>query len=85
MSRLDPFENDVDDTYEKITSYIRIVKNTMCDMVPKAITNFIIQNLQEYIKKKLLIKLPEISNDERVSHSIVFYFNKFVVSFIICS
>lgn len=67
MTQSDPLEKDVDDTYEMITSYMRIVKKTMCDMVPKAITLFIIRELEKYINMKLLIDLAGILDDENVS------------------
>lgn len=66
-------EKYVDRAYDQITSYMRIVKKTMCDMVPKAITLFIIRELQQFIETNLLIILLEILNDEKVgvffSHS----------------
>ncbi|KAJ6641737.1 Dynamin [Pseudolycoriella hygida] len=51
---MNPRFQDVDDIYDKIDSYFRIVKNTMCDMVPKAITLFVVRRLQDYIKKDLI-------------------------------
>lgn len=69
MNRFDPFENDVDRAYDQITSYMRITKKTMCDMVPKAITLFIIRELEDFIETHLLIILLEILNDEDVSVS----------------
>lgn len=69
MNRFDPLENDVDRAYDQITSYMRITKKTLCDMVPKAITLFIIRELEEFIETHLLIILLEILNDEDVSVS----------------
>lgn len=54
MDRLSPHAEDIEDIFEKIVSYMRIVKKTMCDMVPKAITLFIIRKLQQFIQKDLL-------------------------------
>lgn len=54
MDRLSPHAEDIEDIFEKIGSYMRIVKKTMCDMVPKAITLFIIRKLQQFIQKDLL-------------------------------
>lgn len=53
---MNPRYQDVEDIYEKIGSYMRIVKKTMCDMVPKAITLFIIRRLQAFIQKDLILE-----------------------------
>lgn len=45
---------------------MRIVKKTLCDMVPKAVTLFIIRELEKFIKTSLLVRLPGPSNDETV-------------------
>lgn len=66
--------DDVEDIYEKVGSYMRIVKKTACDMVPKAITLFIIRNLQEFIQNDLLTesvleKLENEDNDVSIFYS----------------
>lgn len=71
-NRLDPLESDADDAYDKITSYMRIIKRNICDMFPKAIALFIIQKLQSFIKEDLLIELLEILDGDNVSFPIVF-------------
>lgn len=61
------FDGEVGLIYEKIDSYLRIVKKTIRDMVPKAITLYIIKELQDYINNKLLIVLLSLPNDDYVS------------------
>lgn len=53
--------------YEKVDSYMRIVRKTTRDMVPKAITLYIIKELQDYINDKILMDFLDHSNDEYVS------------------
>lgn len=67
LERLDPLEKDVDDLHGKVTSYMRIVKKTMCDMVPKAITLFTIRELEEFVKFNLLKELTDVIDDKEVS------------------
>lgn len=71
---LGPLEEDVDKTYDEISSYMNIVKKTMFDMVPKAITLYVIRNLEKFIKTDLLVKVTGVLSDENVS-----IFLKFVV------
>lgn len=54
-----------------MTSYMDIVKQTACDMVPKAITYHIIIKLMNYIDKNLLIKMMDIPTDDYVSKEIL--------------
>lgn len=67
LKRLDPLEKDVDYIYEKLISYMRIVKKTLCDMVPKAISLFTIKELEEFIDINLQNKLNDVLTDENVS------------------
>lgn len=60
---------DVDIIYKKIESYLRIVKKTACDMVPKAIMLYIIKRLQDYINNQLLMVLLDLPDDDFVSIS----------------
>ncbi len=45
---------------------MHITKKTMCDMVPKAITLFIIRELEHFVETDLLIILLDILNNENV-------------------
>ncbi|XP_031633953.1 dynamin-like [Contarinia nasturtii] len=62
--QVDPTLNgEVEVIYEKIDSYMRIVKKTTRDMVPKATTLYVIKELQEYINNTLLIELLALPTD----------------------
>lgn len=51
---LDPkLNNDVDVIYERVDKYLKIVRKTQCDMIPKAIKLYIIDELQNYIETEL--------------------------------
>lgn len=54
---------------KKIDFYItKIVKKNICDMVPKAITLYIINELEKFMDKKLLLDFGfGLTNDEYVS------------------
>ena len=68
MEEIDPsIKRTVNDIYEKVDSYMRIVRKTTRDMVPKAITLYIIKELQDYINDKILMDFLDLSNDEYVS------------------
>lgn len=70
MNIVDPaFDKEVDAIYEKIESYMRIVKKTARDMVPKAITLYIINQLKDYINDELLKVLLALSDGDLVSTS----------------
>lgn len=58
---------DIFDIYGKIDSYMRIVKKTVRDMVPKAITLYIIRELEKYINTELLMVILNVPNDNYVS------------------
>lgn len=63
----DPTLNaEVNDIYEKIDSYTRIVRKTARDMIPKAITLYIIKELINYINKDLLVSLLAIPCEDYV-------------------
>lgn len=47
---------DIDDHLEKIMSYVRIVEKSTADMVPKAITFHIIEDVKNLMDKGLLRK-----------------------------
>ncbi|KAG4069672.1 hypothetical protein HA402_014695 [Bradysia odoriphaga] len=66
-NRIDARQNDIDRAYHQITSYMNVVKKTLCDMVPKAITFFIIRKLEHFVETNLLIILLDILNDENLS------------------
>lgn len=53
--------------YEYIESYMRIVRKTTTDMVPKAITLYVIKELQDYIDNNLLVDFISLPNDAYVS------------------
>lgn len=74
MDRLSPHAEDIEDIFEKIGSYMRIVKKTMCDMVPKAITLFIIRKLQQFIQKDLLSESVSkyLEEDEDIVSTLIF-------------
>ncbi|XP_055296155.1 dynamin-like isoform X2 [Sitodiplosis mosellana] len=62
---IDPSLNrTVGDIYEKIDSYMRIVKKTTRDMVPKAITLYVVKELQDYINDKILMDFLGLPSDE---------------------
>lgn len=68
MGEIDPsIKRTVNDIYERVDSYMRIVRKTTRDMVPKAITLYIIKELQDYINDKILMDFLDLSNDEYVS------------------
>lgn len=70
MNIVDPaFDKEVDAIYEKIESYMRIVKKTARDMVPKAITLYVINQLKDYINDELLKVLLDLSDGDFVSTS----------------
>lgn len=70
---MDPaLKNDVEVIRKKIESYMRIVKKTTRDMIPKAMTLYIIEELRSYIKNDLLLKLITISDDDYVSKSLLY-------------
>lgn len=54
---------DVNECHEKVTKYMSIVKKTACDMVPKAIKLYIIDNLKEYIQNDLQPTLLDLELD----------------------
>lgn len=78
--QVDPTLNGtVDDIYEKIDSYMGIVKKTTRDMIPKAITLYIVKELQNYIKDNLLLTLLALPNDKYVrtlKKSIIYLLSK---------
>lgn len=63
----DPLQEKVDIAYGNISVYMGTVKKTMCDMVPKAITLFIIRSLEKFIKTDLLVKMYGTMDDKMVS------------------
>lgn len=79
---LDPSHNQtVDNIYEKIDSYMRIVRKTTCDMIPKAITLYGIKEVQNYINDTLIMKFIGLPNDEYVSilKGLIVIFIKFTI------
>lgn len=62
-----PHDEIVRSISEKIDSYMRIVKKTTRDMVPKAITLYVIQELEAFIDRELLALIFTDSSDEYVS------------------
>lgn len=70
MEKTDPKLNETaNGMFEKIDSYMRIVRKTTCDMVPKAITFFVIKELKNYVNDTLLMDFMDLPNDEYVSTS----------------
>lgn len=57
---------DVFDIHDKIDSYMRIVKKTVRDMFPKAVTLYIIGELEKYITTDLLLVIMNIPSDKHV-------------------
>ncbi|KAG4066391.1 hypothetical protein HA402_010407, partial [Bradysia odoriphaga] len=49
--------------YNGVDSYMSIVKKTTRNMVPKAITLYIIKELDDYINRRLFLELLALSND----------------------
>lgn len=47
---------------------MRIVRKTAIDMIPKAITLYVIKELRDYIENKLLVDFLCLSNDDYVSN-----------------
>lgn len=66
---LRPRKEDVRDISEKIESYLNIVNKTTRDMVPKAITLYIIEELKAFIDKELLSLIFNDSIDHYVCFS----------------
>lgn len=64
---MSPHDKIVRDISEKIDSYMRIVRKTTRDMVPKAITLYVINELEAFIDRELLALIFTDSNDEYVS------------------
>lgn len=82
MEDINPMLNKtVDDMYQKIDSYMRIVRKTARDMVPKAITFFVINALQDYISDKLMMDFLGLPTDEYVSQIKLWKWN-YVTTFI---
>lgn len=54
---------------KKIDFYMQIVKKNICDSVPKAVTLYLINKLEDYMKKQLLLDFIGLTNDEHVSTS----------------
>lgn len=68
MEDTDPaLDGTVDGIFKKVDSYMRIVRKTTRDMVPKAITLFVINELQNYINDTLLLEFMDLSIEEYVS------------------
>lgn len=65
--KLSPREEEVHDISEKIESYLNIVKKTTRDMVPKAVTLYIINELKAFIDTELLALIVNDTNDIYVS------------------
>lgn len=64
---MSPHDKIVRDISEKIDSYMCIVRKTTRDMVPKAITLYVINELEAFIDRELLALIFTDSNDEYVS------------------
>lgn len=54
------------DIYDKLNAYMRIVKKTTRDMFPKAVTLYIIDELEKYINTDLLLVIMDIPRDNYV-------------------
>lgn len=63
MGKLGTLDRYVLDIYEKLRMYERIVKTTLGDMVPKAITLYIIKELRKFIDSDLWVLTLASSND----------------------
>lgn len=63
----DPTSRVVNEVYEKIDSYLAIVRKTTRDMVPKAITLYIIKELKDFIENRLILDFLSLSHAENVS------------------
>lgn len=66
-SKLSSFEEDVLDICKKVDAYMNIVKETTRHMVPKAITLYIIRELENFINNDLLTTITSDSNEKYVS------------------
>lgn len=66
-------DEDVLDIYHKINTYMNIVKTTIRDMVPKAITLYIIRHLEKYISTDLLMEILNVPEDTYVRGFRFFY------------
>lgn len=65
---VDPRHNRTADIiYEKVDSYMHNVRKTTCDMIPKAITLYVIKEVKNYINDTLIMKFIGLPNDEYVS------------------
>lgn len=64
--KLSPFERDILDICKKVDTYMTIVKKTTRDMVPKAITLYIIRELEQFINN-----ITADSNEKYVSISVL--------------
>lgn len=62
-----PPHADVQDIYKKVNSYMNIVKKTIRDMVPKAMTLYIINNLEKFINTELLMQILDAPKNGYVS------------------
>lgn len=63
-------DDPIKDIYRHIDAYIRIVQKTLHDMVPKAITHYIIHDLFKFINEDLFKPIYQSSKEEYVSISI---------------
>lgn len=52
-----PTNADVCGVFEKVASYMKIVEKTTVHMVPKAITLYIIREVEKFINTDLLVKI----------------------------
>lgn len=68
--------NQIDDVYDKFNKYMVIVKKTACDMVPKAIKWYIIDELNKFIITDLKPSLY-YPNEKLVSSTISASITKF--------
>lgn len=63
----EPLDEDVDDLFEKIVSYMQIVDKTTIDLVPKAITLYIIKRVETFINIDLSVEIGDYFDENIVS------------------
>ena len=77
------------DMFKQIRCYMSTVKENLQDSVPKAITLYVINKLEGYMKSKLLCAFIGRTNDEYVSKSgkkqTIIFINISIIDLYFCS